>query len=40
LVVLIVENAGHGGSVAVPIVGKIIRAYRSLMDSRNHAEET
>ncbi|KPK72949.1 hypothetical protein AMJ87_03285 [candidate division WOR_3 bacterium SM23_60] len=40
LVVLIVENAGHGGSVAAPIVGKIIRAYRSLMDSRNYAKKT
>ena len=40
LVVLIVENAGHGGSIAAPIVGKIIKAYRSLVDSRNHAKET
>ena len=27
LVCLVVENAGHGGSVAAPIVGKIIKAY-------------
>jgi penicillin-binding protein 2 len=40
LVVLIVENAGHGGSVAAPIVGKIIKAYRSLMHNRYHAKKT
>jgi penicillin-binding protein 2 len=40
LVVVIVENAGHGGSIAAPIAGKIIRAYRLLMDSRNHAKKT
>jgi len=27
LVCLVVENAGHGGSVAAPITGKIIRTY-------------
>ncbi len=27
LVCVLVENAGHGGSVAAPIVGKIIRSY-------------
>jgi len=27
LVCLVVENAGHGGSVAAPLVGKIIKAY-------------
>jgi penicillin-binding protein 2 len=40
MIVVLVENAGHGGSVAAPIVGKIIRAYRSLMHNRDHAEET
>ncbi len=40
LVVLIVENAGHGGSVAAPVVGKIIRAYRNLMHNRSHATKT
>lgn len=29
LVCLVVENAGHGGSVAAPIVGKIIKTYLS-----------
>ena len=27
MVVAIVENAGHGGDVAAPVVGSIIEAY-------------
>jgi penicillin-binding protein 2 len=26
-VAVVLENAGHGGSVAAPIAGKILRAY-------------
>jgi penicillin-binding protein 2 len=34
LVCVVVENAGHGASVAAPITGRIIRAYlSSLPDS-------
>jgi penicillin-binding protein 2 len=34
-VAVIVENGGHGGSVAAPIAGKIIRQYLSEFDTLN-----
>jgi len=34
LVCIIVENAGHGGSVAAPIAGKIIKSYLSKMEQQ------
>ncbi len=32
---VVVENAGHGGAVAAPIVGELIRAYFSLQPNEN-----
>lgn len=39
LICCIVENAGHGGSVAAPVVGKAFRAYYKLQNSRFYAKE-
>lgn len=39
LVCLVVENAGHGGSVAAPVVGKIIRAFLNSTTLTHYAEE-
>ncbi len=36
LVCVIVENAGHGGSVAAPIVGKIIKTYYEINKRLNN----
>ncbi len=38
LVCVVVENAGHGGSVAAPIVGKIIKTYWTLKLQNQHAK--
>jgi penicillin-binding protein 2 len=38
LVCVLVENAGHGGSVATPIAGKIMRLFFQVQESRNHAK--
>ncbi|UCC11534.1 MAG: penicillin-binding protein 2 [candidate division WOR-3 bacterium] len=38
LVCVIVENAGHGGSVAAPIAGKIMRLFFQSQESRKHAK--
>lgn len=35
LVCIIVENAGHGGSIAAPITGRIIKAYLNSIDRGN-----
>lgn len=39
VVCCIVENAGHGGSVAAPIVGKVFRAYYDLQNQRLHVQK-
>jgi penicillin-binding protein 2 len=39
LVSVIVENAGHGGSVAAPITGKIMRFFFQTREPRNHAQK-
>ncbi len=39
LVCVLVENAGHGGSVAAPIAGSIIRAYFSMNIAKVHDEK-
>jgi len=39
LVCLVVENAGHGGSVAAPVVGKIIRTFLNSTKLTHYAEE-
>jgi len=38
VVCVFVENAGHGGSIAAPITGKIIQAYMKLQGIRTYAE--
>lgn len=38
LVCVLVENAGHGGSVAAPIAGRIMRRYLEAQDHTVHAE--
>lgn len=40
LVCVFVENAGHGGSVAAPIAGKIIKAYLNHRIAEEHAKKT
>ena len=37
LVCLIVENAGHGGSVAAPITGKILKSYLRSLGQTEHS---
>ncbi len=39
LVCVFVENAGHGGSVAAPIAGKIIRAFMQLNKSMDYVHK-
>lgn len=39
LVCLVVENAGHGGSVAAPIVGKILKSYLDKKRIAQYAEQ-
>ena len=39
VVCAIVENAGHGSTVAAPIVGKVIRAYMSKILSANDPDD-
>ncbi len=39
LVCVLVENAGHGGSVAAPVAGKIIKAYVQLRSSEEHVQK-
>ena len=38
LVCVVVENAGHGGSVAAPIAGKIMRYFIQSRESLDHAK--
>jgi hypothetical protein len=35
---VIVENAGHGGSVAAPVVGRIIKTFMALNKGMTGAE--
>lgn len=37
-IALIIENAGHGGSVAAPIVGQLLRAYFGATDEAEDGE--
>ncbi len=39
LLCVFVENAGHGGSVAAPIAGKIFRAFMQLNTDRDYVQE-
>lgn len=39
LVCVIVENAGHGGSVAAPITGKIMRFFFQTQETLSHAKK-
>jgi len=38
VVCVFVENAGHGGSIAAPISGAIVRSYMNLQKSRDYAQ--
>lgn len=38
VVCVVIENAGHGGSIAAPVAGSIIRAYLNLHKNRTYAE--
>jgi penicillin-binding protein 2 len=38
VVCVLIENAGHGGSVAAPVAGAILRAYFNLRGNGTHAE--